>query len=198
MVCFFLSFQATAVADPNRNGTSTATPTPSPQNPLEFNPAATSTTPVHPSGRHLSSSNSFDAKSHLPAGFSLGYQMPVEATRLINTLQQSPLPLPNTVANASTTDMIRSDTYRYLAHSHGDQPQQPPGGMIGKEKSNFGDLARNLHSYSYLQGGGDGDHASLLPRHNQITQQYSSSTDEGCDTDHGGEWNFVYLGGIRI
>lgn len=30
----------------------------------------------------------------------------------------------------------------------------------------------------------------MQPRHNQITQQYSSSTDEGCegcDTDHGGE-----------
>lgn len=204
----FFSLQATAVADPNRNGTSTATPTPSPQNPLEFNPtAATTTTPVHPhpSGRHLSSSNSFDAKSHL-AGFSLGYQMPVEATRLINTLQQSPLPLPSTVANStssssnsSTTtappsdNMIRSDTYRYLAHSHADQ--QPPAGVMAKDKlSNFGDLARNLHSYSYLQGGGsDGDHASLLPRHNQITQQYSSSTDEGCDTDHGGEWNLFYL-----
>lgn len=26
---------------------------------------------------------------------------------------------------------------------------------------------------------------SLQSRHSQITQQYSSSTDEGCDTDHG-------------
>lgn len=26
---------------------------------------------------------------------------------------------------------------------------------------------------------------SLQPRHSQIIQQYSSSTDEGCDTDHG-------------
>lgn len=29
--------------------------------------------------------------------------------------------------------------------------------------------------------------SSLQPRHSQITQQYSSSTDEGCDTDHGGD-----------
>lgn len=29
------------------------------------------------------------------------------------------------------------------------------------------------------------DPKSLQPRHSQIIQQYSSSTDEGCDTDHG-------------
>lgn len=80
--------------------------------------------------------------------------------------------------------------------------------MMGKEKMpNFGDLARNtpplsdyLHSYSYQDSMGGGNDqpttttttsstaASLQPRHNQITAQYSSSTDEGCcDTDHGGE-----------
>lgn len=29
------------------------------------------------------------------------------------------------------------------------------------------------------------DKSQLLPRHSQIVQQYSSSTDEGCETDHG-------------
>lgn len=173
--------QATAVADPSRSASNSTAPTPSPQNPLELNatqtgqqaPPATTSTPVHPSARHLSSSNSFDSKSHLPAGFPLSFQMPLEATRLMNTLQQSPLPL----------QQPPQDTYRYL---HGDPQQQ-------QKMPNFGDLARNtpplrdyLHSY-YLQDGVPG--GDQQPRHNQITQQYSSSTDEGCDTDHdhGGE-----------
>ena len=116
--------------------------------------------------------------------------MPVEATRLMNTLQQSPLPLQQPQQGTAG-----QDTYRYL---HAD-PQQQQGKQ--EKLSNFGDLARNtpplrdyLHSYTYgpgdcLQGQGDQPSCtSLQPRHNQITQQYSSSTDEGCDTDHGGEW----------
>lgn len=125
--------------------------------------------------------------------------MPVEATRLMNTLQQSPLPLPSNQGQQQQPAAANaSDTYRYLAsgHSEGQPPQPAVQSMLGKEQKmpNFGDLARNtprdyLHSYSYLHQGdsltGMVD-ASLQPRHNQITQQYSSSTDEGCDTDHGG------------
>lgn len=41
----------------------------------------------------------------------------------------------------------------------------------------------NLHTYQYLQLFESTD---LTPaRHSQITQQHSSSTDEGCDTDRG-------------
>lgn len=50
----------------------------------------------------------------------------------------------------------------------------------------FKDYLNNLHTYAYLQNLEATDPASLQPRHNQIQQQYSSSTDEGCDTDHGG------------
>lgn len=209
------------MADPSRSGTNSSAPTPSPQNPLELNqtaavggtastPAAAASAaptapPVHPSGRHLSSSNSFDSKSHLPAGFPLSFQMPLEATRLMNTLQQSPLPLQQ-AQNAPTTT-TQDTTYRYHSHQHAQHAdhQQQQQQMMGKEKMpNFGDLARNtpplrdyLHSYSYLQGGdclpGGDQPSSLQPRHNQITQQYSSSTDEGCDTDHGGEWLLLLL-----
>lgn len=69
--------------------------------------------------------------------------------------------------------------------------------------SNFGDLAKatppfkdylnNLHAYQYIQQLENPD--AMQPRHNQITQQYSSSTDEGCegcDTDHGGK-NLSFL-----
>lgn len=42
-----------------------------------------------------------------------------------------------------------------------------------------------MHTYtSYLQNM-ENEQAWLQPRQSQITQQYSSSTDEGCDTDHG-------------
>lgn len=45
---------------------------------------------------------------------------------------------------------------------------------------------KNKESYpSYPFPMENGDPSSLQTRHSQITQQYSSSTDEGCDTDHG-------------
>lgn len=47
----------------------------------------------------------------------------------------------------------------------------------------FKDFMNNLHTYQYLQLFESTD---LTPaRHSQITQQHSSSTDEGCDTDRG-------------
>lgn len=67
--------------------------------------------------------------------------------------------------------------------------------MADKEKQQLGDLTKmippfkdyhnNLHTYQYLQQLETLD--NVQPRHNEITQQYSSSTDEGCDTDHGGK-----------
>lgn len=45
--------------------------------------------------RILTTSNSFDSKSNL-AGFATSFQMSVEASKLFQTLQQSPLPLPST------------------------------------------------------------------------------------------------------
>jgi hypothetical protein len=72
----------------------------------------------------------------------------------------------------------------------------PLGGLTKEKLPNFSDLARttppfkdylnNLQTYAYLQ---TMENEQLLGqvRHSQITQQLSSSTDEGCDTDHGGE-----------
>lgn len=45
-----------------------------------------------PQLRALSTSNSFDSKSSIP-NFCNRFQMSAEATKLFNTLQQSPLPL---------------------------------------------------------------------------------------------------------
>lgn len=52
----------------------------------------------HHQHRVLTSSNSFDSKSHIPAFAS--YHMSAEAAKLFATLQQSPLPIPqNDVIN---------------------------------------------------------------------------------------------------
>lgn len=50
----------------------------------------------------------------------------------------------------------------------------------------------NLHTYAYLQNL-ENDPSCLQPRHSQITQQYSSSTDEGCECDHGGEFMRIFF-----
>lgn len=69
----------------------------------------------------------------------------------------------------------------------------PLGGLSKEKLPNFSDLSKappfkdylnNLHTYQYLQ---QLEAEAMQPRHTQITQQYSSSTDEGCDTDHGGK-----------
>lgn len=48
--------------------------------------------PQQPQMRTISTSNSFDSKSSIP-NFSQRFQMSAEATKLFQTLQQSPLPL---------------------------------------------------------------------------------------------------------
>lgn len=48
--------------------------------------------PQQPQMRTISSSNSFDSKSSIP-NFGHRFQMSAEATKLFQTLQQSPLPL---------------------------------------------------------------------------------------------------------
>lgn len=57
----------------------------------------------------------------------------------------------------------------------------------------FKDYMNNMHTYAYLQNL-EIDPSCLQPRHSQITQQYSSSTDEGCECDHGGRfcWKFFF------
>lgn len=54
----------------------------------------------------------------------------------------------------------------------------------------FKDYMNNLHTYQYLQQLEHHAEVPQQPRHSEISQQNSSSTDEGCDTDHGGERAF--------
>lgn len=76
-----MSFQATAVAATPANAMEIGTP---PKN-------VTSVQAPPPQFRVLTSSNSFDSKSNLPS-FAARFHMSAEATKLFNTLQQSPLP----------------------------------------------------------------------------------------------------------
>lgn len=75
-------------------------------------------------------------------------------------------------------------------------------GMMSKDKAqNFSDLIKmtppfkdylnNLPTYAYLQNM-DGDTVMSQPRSSQMTQQHSSSTDEGCETDHGGKLYLIF------
>lgn len=94
----------------------------------------------------------------------------------------------------STMNSLQQSVTTNQAQRHSD----PLGGLSKDKMLNFGDLAKttppfkdffnNLHTYQYLQQLEQAAADSMQPRHTQITQQYSSSTDEGCDTDdHGGE-----------
>lgn len=97
------SYQATAVADPSRAQSTKPT-----------NMELSSTPPKHPSNgmstlpsgqfRALSTSNSFDSKSNIP-NFNGRYQMSAEATKLFNTLQQSPLPVNSEVKHTFSTQL---------------------------------------------------------------------------------------------
>lgn len=49
----------------------------------------------------------------------------------------------------------------------------------------FKDFLQHQSTYAFIQNIDLNDPQSLHQRHSQIIQQYSSSTDEGCDTDHG-------------
>lgn len=68
------------------------------QPPLQSHPIPPPPPPSTTPSRILTSSNSFDSKSNM-AGFAAGFYMSAEATRLFNTLQQSPLPLVSDVIN---------------------------------------------------------------------------------------------------
>ena len=57
---------------------------------------------------------------------------------------------------------------------------------LTKNTPPFKDYINNLHTYAYLQNIENDSLVTTQSR--QITTQYSSSTDEGCETDHGGEF----------
>lgn len=60
-----------------------------------------------------------------------------------------------------------------------------PHSDISRSTPPFKDFLQHQSTYAFIQNIDLSDPQSLQPRHSQIIQQYSSSTDEGCDTDHG-------------
>lgn len=92
--------KATAVADPGRVQSNPSTAmelgTTPPQQQHMIVP------PPPPPLRVLTTSNSFDSKSNIP-NFSGRFYMSAEATKLFNTLQQSPLPINSEVSPPTNT-----------------------------------------------------------------------------------------------
>lgn len=127
-------------------------------------------------------------------------QRPQNETPQLRYVQQTNVS-PNASVYGYPNDIPPSQQQQqhHLTQRHSD----PLGGLSSKDKMlNFGDLAKatppfkdffnNLHTYQYLQQLEQAADSNAIanasnamqPRHYQITQQYSSSTDEGCDTDH--------------
>ncbi|XP_055910115.1 serine/threonine-protein kinase SIK2 isoform X2 [Eupeodes corollae] len=188
--CRRLLRQATAISDPSRNF---ATLEPGRQS---------SSTSVGCSGqsRSLTLSNSFDSKSNLSNNFPMGFQMSAEATKLFYTLQQSPLPEPR---QGESSRFLSPQIYQ--PHLHGNNAEQKHTirncdvESSGKDKKiNCCDVSRNYPPSDYHNKVSSNSYPShsqintaessginMHPKQNQITPQYSSSTDEGCDTDQG-------------
>lgn len=95
IVFFFSSMcylKATAVADPGRVQSNPSTAMELGTTPPQQQHMIVPPPPVPPPLRVLTTSNSFDSKSNIP-NFSGRFYMSAEATKLFNTLQQSPLPI---------------------------------------------------------------------------------------------------------
>lgn len=67
----------------------------------------------------------------------------------------------------------------------------PNFGDLIKPVPPFKDYINNLYTYQYLQQLENPE--TMQPKLNEITQQYSSSTDEGCETDLGGKPNSLMI-----
>lgn len=102
---------------------------------------------------------------------------------------------PPSSSNATVMQQQSTEPIQLLPQQ---QPQSnrhsdPLGGLTKDKMPNFSDLAKatppfkdylnNLQTYAYLQQLEQSE--AMQPRHTQITQQYSSSTDEGCETNDG-------------
>lgn len=126
-----------------------------------------------------------------------------ENTSFRYVTQGAIFPSPNSiVCSQSNEHLSNSQPVQVSPHtpqSHSQRHSDPLGGLGSKDKMlNFGDLAKttppfkdffnNLHTYQYIQQleqqASSNANTIMQPRHSQITQQYSSSTDEGCETDH--------------
>lgn len=124
MFIFVRYLKATAIADGNQ------TPVSHKRNPVEMVPPPPSTQPKRHAIsamplRVLTSSNSFDLKSN-PAALLGRFQMSAEAAKLFETLQESPLPLPNAEQPAMVNDetVLRTTAITTTYHKTPDEKQK--------------------------------------------------------------------------
>lgn len=123
MFIFVRYLKATAIADGNQ------TPVSHKRNPVEMVPPPPSTQPKRHAisampMRVLTSSNSFDLKSN-PAALLGRFQMSAEAAKLFETLQESPLPLPNAEpAMVNDETVLRTTAITTTYHKTPDEKQK--------------------------------------------------------------------------
>lgn len=140
------------------------------------------------------------AGTRLPHDSTLRYVAQTNINIPSSNIYSQQIPLSSEHAQQSSTNSIQQPPI--VITSQTQRHSDPLGGFNKEKMLNFGDLAKaippfkdffnNLHTYQYFQQLEQGD--LIQARHAQITQQYSSSTDEGCDTDdHGGKSADVLL-----
>ncbi|KAI8116088.1 hypothetical protein FF38_00917 [Lucilia cuprina] len=117
----------------------------------------------------LSSSTSFDSSAVLDQSLSFRYKMSAEATKLFQTLQESPLPV-----EESDGKEITKTKSNITLNSNGDHKSN----MSGKTQ-----LQNNAENYTGTNGN---DRSTTKVTSKKVSAQCSSSTDEGCETDMGG------------
>ncbi|XP_059223636.1 serine/threonine-protein kinase par-1 isoform X3 [Stomoxys calcitrans] len=122
--------------------------------------------------KSLSSSTSFDSSPHLEQSLSFRFKMSAEATKLFQTLQESPLPLdsptnPDDPDNPSSI-VVNASNERMTPHT------------TEKDKSK----AANSENYANANGN---EKSTTKNSNKKVSAQCSSSTDEGCETDLGND-----------
>ncbi|XP_075155539.1 salt-inducible kinase 2 [Haematobia irritans] len=119
--------------------------------------------------KSLSSSTSFDSSPHLEQSLSFRFKMSAEATKLFQTLQESPLPL------ESPTRQDDIDIHSNIAISSSNDRMTPQTSEMEKAK-------HSSENYANTNGNEKGPAKNS---NKKVSAQCSSSTDEGCETDLG-------------
>ncbi|XP_061392886.1 serine/threonine-protein kinase par-1 [Musca vetustissima] len=122
--------------------------------------------------KSISSSTSFDSSSHLDQSLSFRFKMSAEATKLFQTLQESPLPL------ESPTQENDIETHPSVTINFGKDRTTSQSSEKDKQKN-------CLENYSSTNGNEKSTTKSSSNK--KVSAQCSSSTDEGCETDMGND-----------
>ncbi|XP_019891073.2 serine/threonine-protein kinase par-1 [Musca domestica] len=119
--------------------------------------------------KSISSSTSFDSSSNLDQSLSFRFKMSAEATKLFQTLQESPLPL------ESPTQENEGETNPSVTINFNNDRTTPQSSEKGKSKKNYSSTNDNEKS------------TTKSSSNKKVSAQCSSSTDEGCETDMGND-----------